>query len=518
MSSLQTELLINKTRYLFTVMFLLVALASKAGASSVQTWGTILAVSVLLLLIAIINQIFIGLKKISIPLIYISVTVELSLVFITKFVMHFDERVGYGMTIKEPATFCVYFLFIIMSALRYNKKLNIYMGVYSIATYSILLVLAMTVGGMQVTSDVTKFFDKDTIRLSSEIPKIIFLGAFVFFVVKMADFTNSNMKRVEDAERTASSNFQELKTMLATLEQTANELLAQSNRLSESSGQIDGVLNDHGLLLNEVESISQEFTSSIEEIRNKSNFQYKTVEENFAMIKEISDLMERINSDSSSQRGKAENALSLAITNEENITITIAAITDMKENSKKIEEISRTISEIADKTNLLSLNAAIESARAGEHGKGFAVVADEISKLATMSIDSSKEIAKIIKNTVSNIENSSTMIGTLAKNLEQIVSFVKENSTFMASLNEKTMNEFNETKILYSSSLEVDRAAKQVIDLSDRQTEFVKKIVAWLKKMNNMGGVIASSLRDLQSLSMRLKERSGEMKIILEQK
>ena len=110
------------------------------------------------------------------------------------------------------------------------------------------------------------------------------------------------------------------------------------------------------------------------------------------------------------------------------------------------------------------------------------------------------------------------MIGTLAKNLEQIVSFVKENSTFTASLNEKTMNEFNETKILYSSSLEVDRAAKQVIDLSDRQTEFVKKIVAWLKKMNNMGGVIASSLRDLQSLSMRLKERSGEMKIILEQK
>ncbi|OHD63931.1 MAG: hypothetical protein A2176_14980 [Spirochaetes bacterium RBG_13_51_14] len=497
-------------------MFLLVALSSFLQNAGTATWGGILASSALFLILAIINQVYLFRKKISVPLIYISVTVELSLIFITKYVMHFDERVGYGMTIKEPATFTVYFLFIIMSALRYNKKLNIYMGIFSIASYSLLLVLAVTDGGMHFTPDVTKMFDKDTIRLASEIPKIIFLGAFVFFVTKMADFTSGNMKRIEDAERTSNANFVELKSVLASVEQTAQELLNQSNELSVSSNNIDTVLSEHGELMAEVGTIAKEFTASIEEIRSKSNFQYRTVEDNFMKIKEISDLMEKINSDSSSQTQKADNALRLANMNEQNINRTIAAITDMKENSKKIEEISKTISEIADKTNLLSLNAAIESARAGEHGRGFAVVADEISKLAIMSIDSSKEIATIIKNTVDNIENSSVMIGTLAQNLGHIISFVKENSTFMTNLSVKTLNELNETKILFSSSVDVDQAAKDVLELAGRQTEFVQKIQNWFNNMSQLGGAVSDSLRDLQSLSLRLKERSAEMKSILE--
>src|SRR5271157_3170600 len=113
MSSLQTEKLINNTRYAFTALFLVTALTSKLGGASMQTWGGILAASALLLLVAIINQIFILFKKVYTPLIYLSVTIEISLVFLVKYVMHFDERVGYGMTIKEPATYAAYFLLLI---------------------------------------------------------------------------------------------------------------------------------------------------------------------------------------------------------------------------------------------------------------------------------------------------------------------------------------------------------------------------------------------------------------------
>jgi methyl-accepting chemotaxis protein len=518
MSSIQTERLINRTRYVFAAMFMVVALSSYIQKSTPYTWGGILGTSAIFLILAITNQIFLYKKRISVPLIYISATLEITLIFILKFVMHFDERVGYGMTIKEPATFTVYYLFIIMSALRFNKKLNIYLGVYSIFTYVILLVLAIGDGGMYITSDVTKMFDKDTIRLASEIPKIIFIGAFVFFIGKMADFTTGNMKQLEEAELTATANFAELKKIFEAVERTALDLSEKSNELTEYSNKIDTVLGEHGALMQEVKTIANDFTSSIEEIRGKSSFQFKTVEENFSKIREISALMEKINSDSSSQGEKADHALQLAEINEQNIVRTISAITDMKENSKKIEEISKTISEIADKTNLLSLNAAIESARAGEHGKGFAVVADEISKLATMSIDSSKEIATIIKNTVTTIENSSSMIGALARNLTEIISFVKDNSIFMTNLNEKTLNEFNETKILYSSSVEVDGAAKDVLDLADRQSNFVKTIEEWYHNMSRLGGVVSGSLRDLQSLSLSLKDRSAEMNSILSRK
>lgn len=511
MGSLATEWLINKTRYFFIIFFAIGGISSIKNGSAPASWGGIFATSIVFLILALINQYYIYKKIYSLRLIYVSVTIEILLVAILKYIMHFDSRVGFAMTIKEPATFIVYFLFLIMTALRYNSRLNIYAGSLAILSYSILLFISISDGGLTPTSDVSRAFDKDTVRLASELPKILFLGAFTFFISKMAEFTVKNMNDLKDAEQKTQDDYKNTKELLATVEITAEELLSGSHNLSKSSMTLNNILKESGELIIGVGSVSDNISQTIADINEKSGIQYRTVKENFDRIKEISNLMEKIYEDSNIQSANAEDAIKLAVINEQNIEVAINAITDMRENSKKISEISQTISEIADKTSLLSLNAAIESARAGEQGRGFAVVADEISKLATMSIDSSKEIAAIIKNTVSNIENASHMIENLATYLGRIILFVKDNSVFMKGLNENTAREFEVSRALYDSTVEVEKAASDVRNHSEKQAAMVEEIVSLMNGMKTMAGSLSNSLKDIRQLSLSLEERSISM-------
>ncbi len=173
-----------------------------------------------------------------------------------------------------------------------------------------------------------------------------------------------------------------------------------------------------------------------------------------------------------------------------------AAIQTMKTIEKGSHEISRivtTISEIANQTNLLSLNAAIESAKAGEHGKGFAVVADEVRTLAGRCNAAASEINQLIETSQKEVAQGTKVVNQVGMDLSEIVTQVRNISTEMQSLSsgmdeqERGIQEIAQMTHDISTSGESNlvhlNELQQVVDCSFAGTKTLARATEYLEKI-----------------------------------
>ena len=137
------------------------------------------------------------------------------------------------------------------------------------------------------------------------------------------------------------------------------------------------------------------------------------------------------------------------------------------DSAQEIREATELITDIANQTNLLSLNASIEAARAGENGRGFAVVADEIRNLSEQSRESAERIVEIVNTLIANSNTSVTTMNEVAENICTQNNKIEETGEMFRSLNEEIAEVTEAIEKIRKQTEALDVQKKEVLDIVD---------------------------------------------------
>nr|WP_042355976.1 methyl-accepting chemotaxis protein [Bacillus rubiinfantis] len=239
-----------------------------------------------------------------------------------------------------------------------------------------------------------------------------------------------NIQRVRDAlevaskgdftERVSIKTNDEFKDLELSFNYTMEQFSESLRKISDTSKTVMDTSAHLSNITNETNAALSEVTLAIGEIAQGAGLQAKNVQVGYNQMKELSQQLDEISLASENMNVVSKRSMELSneglekvvfLTDKTTVTKTsttevAAIIHEVDARMEEINTIIEAITRITDQTNLLSLNASIESARAGEHGRGFAVVANEVRKLAEQSKASADEIKRIVENIKSVVRHA----------------------------------------------------------------------------------------------------------------
>lgn len=288
---------------------------------------------------------------------------------------------------------------------------------------------------------------------------------------------------------------------LGKISQSFNEFVAHIRDLilnikessSGNSMQVDALLETTSQMQNQISQMAKAIDFSVHSSNNVKDILQSSSDDAIATKENIlkaQDSLETVTNDNLNMKNIVERGM------EKEIAI-VDKLDSLSAEIENMHTVIGSINDIADQTNLLALNAAIEAARAGEHGRGFAVVADEVRKLAEKTQTSLGDVNRVISIFVESIFNISVEMKQKKEDYEKLV-------TTTIQTNEST----NEVFEIIQSAVS---ASELSADVSNKLAEDIIKIISEIEKINELSNKNLQSVENVIKISHTVKSTSHNL-------
>lgn len=298
------------------------------------------------------------------------------------------------------------------------------------------------------------------------------------------DFTTKITRLIGVAGRIAVRDDIKVRTLARFAKPGRDEL----SQLVIAFGQMAAMLNDLSQSLNQGSAQAAEGTSQVTEAVT----QVATgAQEQATQLLDANHEIEDLTRQSANMRTSSLETMQAMENLKKSVLMTSERIRALGLRSNEIGKIVQTIDEMAEQTNLLALNAAIEAARAGEHGRGFAVVADEVRKLAERSATATKNIAEIVHETQTETIHAVEAMEQGVEKVEQAVVRVAESE--------------QQAQLMAESAQRVNRAITTVASVAEENGASAEEVSASMEEVTAQVEEVRGSADQLAGLADNLE-------------